>query len=221
MIVALAAMSTSLVLPLGIVGVIACASAIALVGIGITTAPVRAIVAAHAARRAWYARRDAREDTLGFGSKGYHTLIELTRLVDEVETRAPELARRFDLEALLDRFVALTVAHDRAVRAAEMSDRDQLERIRETCAADAGASARRLELCERRLQCLDDCEAKVERFADELAIVVDTIRLTAQRAACPDDLPADDCIDRQLSELDETTEAHRQLTAELRAPDGN
>lgn len=216
MVVALAAMSSSLVLPLGVVGVIACACVLAFVGIRVGAAPLRAALAAHAVQRARDDRRYARERTLVAASNGYHTLVELTRLVDYVEAHAPELAQRCDLEALLDRFTALTVAHERALRAAEMSDRVQLERIRDACGADAAGSARRLELCERRLQCLDECETKAERFADELAVVVDTIRLTAQRAACPDDLPADDSIDRQLAELDESTEAHRQLALELR-----
>jgi hypothetical protein len=215
MVVAVGALSTGLVLPLGVVGLIACACALALVGVGVGAAPLREALAAHAVRSARYERRDARERMLVASSNGYHTLAELTQLVDDIEARAPELAQRSDLEALLDRFVALTVAHERALRAAEMSERVQLERIRDACLADSSASPRRLELCERRLRCLDECESKAERFADELAIVVDTIRLTAQKAACPDDLPADDSIDRQLAELDENTEAHRQLAIEL------
>lgn len=215
MLVALAAVSTGLVLPLGVVGVIACACALALAGVGVSAGPLRSALAAQAGRRDRDDRRYDRERMLVPASNAYHTLAELTRLVDRVEVHDPELARRSDLEALLDRFAVLTVAHERALRAAEMSDRVQLERIRESCAADSGASAKRLELCERRLQCLDDCEAKADRFADELAIIVDTICLTAQRAACPDDLPADDCVERQLTELDESTEARRQLALEL------
>lgn len=107
-------------------------------------------------------RRYEREWTLVAASNGYHTLVELTRLVDHVEAHAPELAQRCDLEALLDRFAALTVAHERALRAAEMSDRVQLERIRDACGVDSAGSAKRLELCERRLQCLDECETKAE-----------------------------------------------------------
>lgn len=156
-------------------------------------------------------RRESRERALLWAGVGRETLWELDRLVTAIEARDAELVKRLDLETLLDRYVTLALAHARAVRAAAMSDRKQLEYIRNEQRADPTHDPRRLELCERRLRCLDQCETKAQWFADEIAILCDTLRLIAQRSACPEDPPADDKIEHCIAELDAREEADGEL----------
>jgi hypothetical protein len=125
--------------------------------------------------------------------------------------RDPELAERLDLETLLERYVASSVAHTRAIRAARMSDRAQLERIRDGHRADPDRDPRRLELCERRIRCLDQCEAAIRSLDDDLAVIADLIRLAAQRTACPDAPPTDDTFDSCIAELDGRDAAAAEL----------
>jgi hypothetical protein len=163
---------------------------------------------------AWHGRalrRESRERALLCGDVERDTLWELDRLVTAIEARDGEVVKRFDLDGLLDRYVALALTHARAVRAAAMSDRRQLELIRDEQRQDPSHDPRRLEVCERRLRCLDQCEATVKSLADEIAIVCDTVRLIAQRAACPDEPIADDVIERSLLELDVQDDAARDL----------
>jgi hypothetical protein len=208
------ALSTTLVLPLGLVALIVATGLIALVAARTSTVSLRDAIAAERLAGVMRARRARREDRLPAASFGRQTLAELTRLVDFITAHDPDLAARVDLEALLDRHVTLTIAHDRALDAAQMADRVQLERIRDNLRGDSRANPKRLEMCERRLRSLDQCEARAEGFADELAILSDLIALIAQRVACPEDPVKDDAIERQLAELDDTDAARRQL-AEL------
>ena len=214
--VAVAVVSSGLALPLSLVGLVTSVGLLGVVVVKLGAAPLRAALAANAAWRARQQRREARERALAQASSGRVTLADLARLVDEIESRDPDLAQRFDLEALLDRHVALTLAYERALYAVSMGDRGQLERIREGYRSDPEANPKRLELCERRMRCLEQCEAKAEWLADELAILSDTLKLIAQRVACPDDPFTDSTIDRQLAEIDDADAARKQLAAELR-----
>jgi hypothetical protein len=216
---AVVAISSSAIVPLSVACLIVSAVVLGLFGVTSAAAPLRRAFAQNALQRARDASRNARDRALGATSFGRGTLAELTRLVDEIERLDPDLAERIDLQAMLDRYVALTTALERASRAVSMSDRVQLERIRDAYRSDPDANAKRLEMCERRLQCHQQCEAKVEWLADESAIVADFIRLVAQRAACPDDPLPDDTIERQLSELEADDAARRQLAAELSEKD--
>jgi len=212
---ALGIISSGLVVPYAAMVLI---SVVGFLGLGsalVRSEAVRDARVAWAARRAKAARRDARERALPATSFGREILSELTQLVDVVEARDPELAARLDLEALLDRHVSLTIGHTRALHAVSMSDRIQLERVRDSHRSDPAANARRLELCERRLRLHHECEARAEWFADELAILTDLIRLIAQRAATPDDLAGDDAIERRLAELDEREAASLLIADEL------
>lgn len=210
-----AAVSTSVLAAVGpLVLAMLVAAATAVFAVRASAAPMRRLIAAERVASQKRARRVAREERLPIGGFGRGTLAELTRRVDDIMERDPELAERLDLESLLDRHVTLTIAHDHALCAARMADRAQLERIRESYLSDAAANPRRLEMCERRLACLADCQAKAEWFADELAILSDLIALIGQRAACPEDLLPDDTIERGLAELDDGDAARRQL-AEL------
>src|SRR5262249_25084635 len=133
---------------------------------------------------------------------------ELTLLSDEVERLDPELAQRFDLEDLLDRHVALALAHERCVRAMRMADRDHL--VRSRAAIDG---RRRVDMFERRIRYWDQCKAQADRCAEEMATVADLVRLLAQKAACPDIVFEDDVLERRLWELDEEESAFHLLSA--------
>lgn len=210
--VALVALSSSALAPLSVACLIVSAAVLGLVAAKTGTAPLLRALADSAARRQRETRRDARQRTLGPASR--ESLSDLTGLVDDIERLHPDVAELLDLETLLDRYAALTSAHERATRAVRMVDRVQLERMRDAYRADSEANPKRLELCERRLQCHAHCEAKAEELADEIAIVADFIRLVAQRAACPDDPLPDDSLDRQLAELEADEAARRQLAGE-------
>lgn len=212
-----ASLSASIVLPLGTVCLLACAALLVLIAVRACAEPLRRALAENAVGRARYERRIARMRALPETSTAWYTLAELTRLVDETARRDPTLVERHELETLLDRHVALTLAHEQAQRAAAMSDRVQLERLVEAVRADPRTSRRRLELCERRLRFQEQCEATVAGLADELANIADVLRLIAQRAACPElgDEPDGDVVDRQVAQLD-ADEAARRVLAELR-----
>lgn len=213
--ITLAAVSSSLVLPVGALAIVLVLATVWVAGLAMSTAPLRELRLSRAARRQRRQRRAARERALPLASYGRDTLTELTRLVDEIELADPDLAQRFDLEGLLDRHVGLTLGHERALRAVAMSDRTQLSRMRESYRADPRAHPRRLEMCDRRIKCQQECEQAADWYADELAILSDLIRLLAQRVSCPDEAPTDDIIERQLAELDEDEAARRLLASEL------
>ena len=122
-------------------------------------------------------------------------LAELVRLVAGIEATAPELADRLELEHLLDRHVALALAHTRAVRAAV---------TRGASSSASGGSKPRHE-----------CQARVDQLTTELALLADPIRLIAQRAALPEEPILDDAVERHLAELDEEDAVREQLEDDL------
>ena len=214
--VGVAIMAIGLVLPLSVFGMFVSAGLFGALVAATGTEPIRKALARHASWRARQARRDARDRALPPASCGRGTLVELTNLVDEIEHQDPGLAGRFELEALLDRHVELTIAYEHALRAMRMADRTSLEHMRDVYRKDPDANPQRLDLYERRLQCLAQCEGTAEWLADELATLAELLRLIAQRVACPEDILADDTIARQLAEIDNEDAARRQLAADLR-----
>jgi hypothetical protein len=202
-------------LPVGLATIMIAASLLVVTAAVPSSTVLRGFLDERRAASAKQARRDARDNRLSPASFGHTTLAELTRLVDQVVETDPLLAARFDLETLLDRHVTLTIAYERALRAVQMADRDRLERIRDACKAEPRTSSARLELCERRLHSLRECEVRADTLADELAVLKDLVSLIAQRAAIREDIPADDIVERQLEELDDAEAARRQV-AELR-----
>jgi hypothetical protein len=213
---AVGAVSSSFVLPIGV------AIVIGLLGFaGVITARWsgprrRAARIARASRRARTERRRARERELGTTNLvARESLGELTKLVDDIESTAPEVATRFELEDLLDRHVSLALAHERSLRATGMFDRGELERARDALRVDPAADRLRVELCERRLHAHTQCQLRVDQLANELAVLADLIRLIAQQVACPDEPALDDRIERHLAELDEDDAVRRQLAEEL------
>lgn len=213
---ALGAASTSLVLPVGAAIVVGLFGLAVMLGACVSRERLRAGFAARAARRAHAARRRARERALdGSGFGAGEALAELAGLVDGIVANAPEIAARLELEDLLDRHVTLALARERAVRAAAMFDRGQLELARDACFADPSIDRRRLELCERRLRTQEQCEARVHQLGNELSLIADLIRLIAQRVAYPEEPALDDRIERYLVEMDEQDAACEQLADDL------
>lgn len=214
--IVLATGTSSLILPTGITVLLGVVGFAVMLAARANAERLRATLIARASRRARAARRRAREralisTTLG----GREVLEELANLVDGIEASAPDVARRFELEELLDRHVALTLARERAIRAASMFDRGQLERTRDAFRSAPVGNERRLELCERRLRTHEHCHARANDLATELALLADLIRLVAQRVACPEEPPPDDRIERYLAELDEDDAAQKQLADDI------
>lgn len=201
---AMVVVAASMVLPIAVVAPLGVAT---LVGFIATEISTRHMLADYAAWRDRVARRRDREGALFAAGCSHEPLAELERLAAAVELRDPELAQRLDIEALLDRHVALMVAHTRALKALAMTDHVQLLHIRDSIRSDPDRDPRRLDLCERRLRYFDDCQAKAQRLADELAVVADLVHLIAQRALDADELPPDDSIESCLAELDARDDA--------------
>jgi hypothetical protein len=192
--------------------------ALGVAGLGLTVAAVYALrramrqsLAAHLAQREKWERRRRRERKLEDAGVSREELAELTILSDEIERRDPGLAARYDVDAILDRHVEFTLAHERCLRAMRMCDRDQLARARTEHVSRSG-SRRRAAMFERRMRYWDHCKAQCDRCDEELAVMADMIRLLAQKAICPPALGDDDMVERVIEELDEEEHALRQLS---------
>ena len=164
-------------------------------------------------RRARLGARAAQLAAVGVDPTG---LVELTALVEVVETADQGwTARRFELVGLLDRYVTIAIAHQRCVYAMHTTDRAGLIRaLASTPPRVASDVARcRRDLLERRIATWDRTAQQATRCSDELAAIVDLVRLLAQRASCPDTVADADLIQWRLSELDAEDAAMAQLTA--------
>lgn len=204
------------VLPLAAVAVAGIATMLGVVAFELGGERASRAFASHAARRERGRRRAKRHRALVSAGCSREPILELEGLISAIETGDPALAHRIDFETLLDRYAALAVGHQQALRAVTLTERAQLQRTRDELRADPLHDPRRLELCERRLCCHEECEARVQALADELAIIADLIRLVAQRVACPDELAELDSIEHCLAELDSRDAAQHLLATELR-----
>jgi hypothetical protein len=164
-------------------------------------------------RRERLAVRQAKLAAIGVDSGG---LVELSTLVDLIEdTDDGWTARRFNLDDLLDRYVAVAISHQRCVYAMHTTDRMGLLRaLASTPPSIASDVAKcRRDLIERRIATWDRTALQATRFEDELAAITDLVRLLAQRAACPDALADADLVQWRLAELDAEDAAMAQLTS--------
>ena len=164
-------------------------------------------------RRERLAHRAAELAAVGVDAGG---LVELSALVDLVEAAdGGWTARRFQLEDLLDRYVAVAIAHQRCVYAMHTTDRAGLLRaLSSTPPRVISDVARcRRDLIERRIATWDRTAQQATWFADELAAITDLVRLLAQRATCPDTVGDAELIQWRLAELDAEDAAMAQLTA--------
>ena len=136
---------------------------------------------------------------------------DLRDLVAEIERTDAGEAQRFELQGLLDHFVALAVNHQKCLDSLRFAGSNDLPR---SLPMPDTRSTRRREIMARRLRHRDACVHRIERLADDLEAIDELVRLVAQRVAAPDlDSDLDREIERRLWELDEVDEALSQLSA--------
>jgi hypothetical protein len=141
---------------------------------------------------------------------------ELRDLVAEIEKEDSSEASRFELQGLLDHFIALAVSHQKCLDSLRLAGSSDLPRTLPL--PDPNRSVRRREIMQRRLRHRDECVRRIERLADELEAVDELVRLVAQRVACPAlDGELDREIERRLWELDEVDAALHSLSASTTA----
>lgn len=111
-------------------------------------------------------------------------LTELIARVEEIERSAPEMAQRFEVEGLVDAWIRITIAHERCIAMLRAIKRDELvSRLMVVRQRETAAAAVRCDILERRIAAWDECRRRADRMADELAAIVELVRLLAQRAA--------------------------------------
>src|SRR5204862_391371 len=84
---------------------------------------------------------------------------------------APLAAARLELEALLDRYAGLAIAHHLCCEQLNRIDRESL--LRRLSAIGTNRRSTRRELIERRLAALDRCEARAAMLANRLAEILE------------------------------------------------
>ena len=152
--------------------------------------------------------RDQRIEKLTAVGAPRSGLAEATRLVDAVEHHAPEDAARFDLEELLDHFVAVTVVYTRYAAMARINDTRALQRrLDDLVRRDSGDGMRHAVL-ERRLAFAERCETRMVALGQELDCILEVLRLLAERAAMSaiDDDDGSDVLADRVALLDEEDE---------------
>jgi len=137
---------------------------------------------------------------------------ELRDLVADIEKADAAEAERFELQALLDHFIAVAVNHQKCFDSLRLAGSSDLPRI--VPLIDPSRSVRKREIMARRLRHREECVRRIEKLADELEAADELVRLVAQRTACPSlDAELDGEVERRLWELDEVDAALRQLAA--------
>jgi hypothetical protein len=197
--------------------VLAAAVAVTLVGVAWIAAGSQTVQRAIDRRRENELRRERRmfrERRMMRAGVQTLGLIELSALVDGIEGDRDGSITQYELDDLLDHYVALAVAHERCLAALRATDRIGLARQLGHLPNDASEATRcRRALIERRIACWDRCQTRAQQLEDELAATVDLVRLIAQRAACPDDPLELGAVARRLAELDLEDAALAQLEA--------
>lgn len=133
--------------------------------------------------------------------------VDLRDLVDGIERAHSVAATRYELQALLDQYVEIAVAHTRYRRALDTAMPTTIELGRERSERTKG-------IIVRRQRHHDASKQRLDVLADHLEAVEHLVRLIAARAACPqvyDTMDAE--IDRRVCELDLDDEALRELAA--------
>ena len=136
--------------------------------------------------------------------------VELRDLVEGVEAADAAEAERFEMQDLLDHFVAVSLSHQRCLDALRLAGNELPVTVP---MIDPPRSKRRREIQARRIEHRDQCLRRIEQLGDELEAVDELIRLIAQRVACPAlhaDLDRE--IERRLWELDEVDSALHTLS---------
>ena len=171
--------------------------------------PVRREIDHHLAYRAEQDREDHRFDDLRVTSAASQAQYRAVRqLVARVEASAPDEARRFGLQELLDELVRVMVLHARCesalVAGGELPSETMLATLSSRGRAIAG---RRAELHAR-------CRRRVEDLAEHADAIEQLVRLVAQHVACAslDEARAVELADR-IDEIDRIDEATAEISA--------
>jgi hypothetical protein len=142
------------------------------------------------------------------GAARQQQYCELRDLVAEIERTDAREAARFELQPLLDHYVALAVSHQRFLESLRFAASGEL------VTNEAKRSLRRREILARRQRHRDECVRRIEQLSDDLEAIDELVRLVAQRVAAPAlDTELDREIERRLWELDEVDAALDQLSA--------
>jgi len=135
---------------------------------------------------------------------------ELRALADGIEAADLREAERFELDAMLDYFVRLSVGHQRCVEALGIAGDVAAN---ETLCAQRPPTTRRQEIADRLIRHQQECALRLEQITDEIGAADGLIRLLAQRVACAGlDPVADREIEARLAELDAIDEAMSQVS---------
>lgn len=164
------------------------------VGTALRFARVRGWLERSAQRDAHRARRDAREALLEDAGIQTHGLADAAALVDRITAASPRLAAHLELEALLDRYVELELVAARCVN---------LLTRREPPRAVPERSAIRTLIRSRSVALRRTCEAQLADAREELANILDLLRLLVERAALEESEIEEDLVDRRLALLDD------------------
>jgi hypothetical protein len=169
----------------------------------------RVLVHAAEARRGRAVRARRRVRTLTDAGVPTWTLEQLTMLARTVAVASPRDAEAFDLEGLLDHYVALECEHHRVERSVAAVDVAPLAR---SLAAVGDERSVRYAVLARRLALVGVARARAAALADAIDTISELIHLIAQRAelaetgeletacldACVEQLAAEDELERAI-----------------------
>jgi hypothetical protein len=130
-------------------------------------------------------RRIARREAARYASLGRSEIRraeyrELREMVDRITALDPVLAAELELEDLLDRFVAITLAHARRAALA----------LRPLPAQYFVGQGLAMKVGQQRLAYRAQCSRIADALDDELAAIRELVALTLERAATSDELDA-------------------------------
>jgi len=149
------------------------------------------------------ATRQQRSHALQRAGVHEHQLVDLTQFVDEIAERDADAVERYDLEALLDRYVDKEIARTRTRAMLQRFDRTVL--ARQLGAIPVGIKQTRRDLLRRRLEHLDVCRHRAAALDDDIEEIRELLCLLAQRTSVGD-----------VGELDEVIEAMETNEVERR-----
>ena len=153
--------------------------------------------------------RCVREERLEEANVLGSDIHELTGLVTEVERTSPELMDRYELDALLDRYVEVVLAEARCKRALYRIDRAFPLRAFET--TDDVLTACHRELITRRNAYRERYDQLAYRLHAETIAIGELIRLVALRVALPEISGDGADVVRRIAQLDDDDLARRQV----------
>lgn len=141
------------------------------------------------------------------GSACRHRYDELRTRIERVVRTGCPIARKLELDELLDHYVRTAVAHHRFSNAVSRSgDSDLIWPFKLKSGLRAQIVSRRVE---HRKQCLH----RVDELSDELDAIEELVGYVEQRSECPDlESPCDAELEWRLSRIDEIDSALDEIS---------